>query len=66
MTTEPQRPENESTASATTGAVVSRETVALARRHSEITKRQTRKLTDRRIDALKALVAKDATEAAAV
>lgn len=63
MTTEPQQPETELAA---TVAVVGRETVALARRHSEITKRLTRKLTVRRIAALKALVAKDSTEEAAV
>ena len=63
VTTEPQQPETELAA---TVAVVGRETVALARRHSEITKRLTRKLTVRRIAALKALVAKDSTEEAAV
>ena len=50
MTTEQQRPENESATSK-----LGEETVALARRHSEITKRLTRKQTERRIDELEAL-----------
>ena len=66
VTTEPQNPETELATAAATVAIVGRETVALARRHSEITKRLTRKLTVRRIAALKALVAKDSTEEAAV
>jgi len=52
VTTEPKRPEIEFPTSA---AIVGEETVALARRHSEITKRLTRKQTVRRINALKAM-----------
>ena len=52
MTTEPQHPDIDF---ATSTATIGEETVALARRHSEITKRLTRKQTIRRIDALKAL-----------
>lgn len=52
MINEPQQPENDMASNA---ATVGRETVATARRHSEITKRLTRKQTVRRIDALKAM-----------
>ena len=54
MTTEPHRPEINT---ATSTASIGEETVALARRHSEITKRLTRKQTARRIDALRAMSA---------
>lgn len=54
MTIEPQRPENETNTSI---ATIGEETVALTRRHSDITKRLTRKQTARRIDALMAMTA---------
>lgn len=63
MTTQPQRPEIDFAASTDT---ISEETVALTRRHSEITKRLTRKQTIRRIDALKALAGKIADKEATV
>ena len=59
MTTEPQRPDYDF---ATSTATIGEETVALARRHSEITKRLTRKQTVRRIEALKALNASNSAD----
>lgn len=63
MTIEPQRPENHFP---TTAATVGEETVALTRRHSEITKRRTRKQTVRRINALKAIASTNSADAATI